>query len=294
MRVGVIGLGAMGAGMARNLHRQGLLGAVWNRTTDKAEALARELGVPRAADPLGLARDSDVILSCVSRDEDVLDVIAAIAGSLGEGKLVVDCSTIAVDTAEAAARHVQTTGAAFMDAPVSGGKEGADSGQLVFMVGGEPAHVERLRPAFEAMGKAFTHMGPVGAGQATKAVNQIMAAGINQAVTEALAFGEASGLDMAKVIQVVSGGAAGNWFLEKRGPTMVNGVFTPGFKLALHHKDLSICKQMAADKGVALPVIEMTLKHYERLMQAGHGDEDISALYRSKRELFEKGNLKRL
>ncbi len=294
MRVGVIGLGAMGNGMARNLHRHGLLAAVWNRSTDKAEALARELDVAQAQDPQALARVCDVVLTCVSRDEDVLDVIAAVAGALDDGKLVVDCSTIAVDTALAAARHVQAAGAAFVDAPVSGGKEGADNGQLVFMVGGDAQHVERLQPAFDAMGKSATHMGPVGAGQAAKAVNQIMAAGINQAVTEALAFGEASGLDMAKVIDVVSGGAAGNWFLEKRGPTMVQGVFTPGFKLALHHKDLSICKQMAAARGVALPVIEMTLKHYERLMQAGHGDEDISVLYRSKREMFEKGNLKRL
>lgn len=294
MRVGVIGLGAMGVGMARNLHKHGLLGAVWNRTGGKAEALASELGVQHAPDPATLARECDVVLTCVSRDEDVLDLIAAMASGLSEGKLVMDCSTIAVDTAEAAARHVQATGAGFVDAPVSGGKEGADNGQLVFMVGGETAHFEKLKPAFEAMGKAASHMGPAGAGQATKAVNQIMVAGINQAVTEALAFGQASGLDMDKVIDVVAGGAAGNWFLEKRGPTMVKDVFTPGFKLALHHKDLGICKQMAADKGVALPVVEMTLKHYERLMEAGHGDEDISALYRSKREMFEKGNLKSL
>lgn len=294
MRVGVIGLGAMGVGMARNLHRQGLLGAVWNRTAHRAADLAGELGAEHAPDPAALARGCDVILTCVSRDEDVLDVIAALAPGLREGKLVTDCSTISVDTAMAAARHVQAAGAAFVDAPVSGGKEGADNGQLVFMVGGEPDHFARLKPAFEAMGKAASHMGAVGAGQATKAVNQIMAAGINQAVTEALAFGQAAGLDMDKVIGVVSGGAAGNWFLEKRGPSMVNGVFTPGFKLALHHKDLTICKQMAASQGVALPLVEMTLKHYERLMQEGHGEEDISALYRSKRELFQKGNLRGL
>jgi len=140
------------------------------------------------------------------------------------------------------------------------------------------------------MTKAVTHMGPVGAGQATKAVNQIMAAGINQAVTEALAFGQAMGLDMRKVIDVVGGGAAGNWFLSHRGPTMVEDVFKPGFKVALHHKDLSICKRMAAGLNVALPVVEMTLVHYQRLMQAGYGEEDISALYRLKREMFAKGS----
>ncbi len=294
MHIGFVGLGAMGVGMSRNLHKHGLLRAVWNRTASKAEELAGELGVTAAADPAQVARECDVIFTCVSRDADVLEVMRAMAPGLAAGKTVVDCSTIAVDTAREAAELAAAAGAGFLDAPVSGGKEGADNGQLVFMVGGDKALFEQLKPAFDAMGKAASHMGPVGAGQATKAVNQIMVAGINQAVTEALAFGQASGLNMDDVIQVVSGGAAGNWFLEKRGPTMVRDTFAPGFKMALHHKDLSICKKMAADKGVALPVVEMTLKHYERLMEQGHGDEDISTLFRNKRELFEKGNLKEL
>ncbi|MCK8515185.1 NAD(P)-dependent oxidoreductase [Methylonatrum kenyense] len=294
MKTGVIGLGAMGTGMVRNLAANGLLTAVWNRTGARAEALAAELGVTPAADPADLARRCEVILTCVSRDADVLEVIQSLQPGLSAGKAVVDCSTIAVDSARQAAAMVGGAGARFLDAPVSGGREGAEAGQLVFMVGGEAAVVEELMPVFRAMGKQTTHMGPAGSGQATKAVNQIMAAGINQAVTEALAFGQASGLDMAKVIEVVGGGAAGNWFLQKRGASMVDGVFEPGFKLALHHKDLSICKRMAADLGVALPVIEMTLKHYERLLEAGFGEEDISALFRAKRALFENGNIKSL
>ncbi len=294
MKAGVIGMGAMGSGMARNLARAGLLAAVWNRTPERAREIADELDVMAADSPATLAEACDVIITCVSRDEDVLEVMDAIAPALSAGKTVMDTSTIAVETARAAAEKVAATGAGFLDAPVSGGKEGAQNGQLVFMVGGDPDVFDRLKPAFDAMGKSTTHMGETGSGQATKAVNQIMAAGINQAVTEALAFGQTSGLDMDKVIEVVSGGAAGNWFLQMRGPTMVRGTFEPGFKLGLHHKDLTICRHMLDNMNVALPIVEMTLKHYERLMEAGHGDEDISALYRDKRAMFENGNKRSL
>jgi len=150
----------------------------------------------------------------------------------------------------------------------------------------DAAVLKRARPVLEVIGKRIAHMGPVGSGQATKAVNQIMAAGINQAVTEALAFAEAQGLPLDKVVEVVSAGAAGNWFLDKRAPTMLRGEFPHGFKVALHHKDLGICKAIAAQYGVALPVVEMTLIHYARLMAAGYGDEDISALFREKQRLF--------
>jgi 3-hydroxyisobutyrate dehydrogenase len=176
----------------------------------------------------------------------------------------------------------------FLDGPVSGGKEGAEKGTMVMMLGGEAELVERLRPLLAVITRRIDHMGPVGAGQATKAVNQIMVAGINQAVTEALAFGEAQGLDVDKVIGLLGGGAAGNWFLDHRGPTMVRDTFAPGFKLALHHKDLKICQAMAADDEATLPCVEMTLLHYQRLIEAGHGDEDISALFRLKRSLFAK------
>ena len=294
MKTGVIGMGAMGRGMARNLHQAGLLAAVWNRTAERAEAIGAELGVTVAADPAELARGCDVILTCVSRDEDVLAVMEAMAPGLASGKTVVDSSTVAMATAKKAAARLAASGVEFLDAPVSGGKEGADNGQLVFMVGGDGERFEAVRSIFNAMGKSATHMGAVGAGQATKAVNQIMVAGINQAVTEALAFGEASGLDMDKVIDVVGGGAAGNWFLKMRGPTMVRGTFDPGFKLGLHHKDLEICREMLDNMNVALPVVEMTVKHYERLMEAGYSDEDISALYRDKRELFRTGNKRSL
>ena len=294
MRVGVIGLGAMGAGMAANLERAGLLGAVWNRSRDKAAAFAAEHPVAVAGTPAELAGACEVIISCVSRDDDVLELIEAMLPALAAGKTVIDTSTISVQSAQRAAQMLAGVGADFLDAPVSGGAEGARNGQLVVMAGGDAAVLERVRPVLRAIAKSVTHMGGTGSGQATKAVNQIMAAGINQAVTEALAFGHATGLDMDKVIEVVGGGAAGNWFLTHRGPNMVQQHFPPGFKLALHHKDLTICRQMLDQLGVALPVVEMTLHHYDKLMLEGHGEKDISALYRLKRELFAKGNKKSL
>jgi 3-hydroxyisobutyrate dehydrogenase len=284
MKTGFIGLGAMGTPMARNIARKGHLAAVWNRTEAGAITLAQELGVRCAASPALLAAHADAVLICVSADADVLEVTHAILPSLRPDSIVVDLSTVGSDTAREAARLVRSRGADFLDAPVTGGVEGARNGTLAIMVGGNPETLGRALPILETLGSRIVHMGETGMGQAAKAVNQVMAAGINQAVTEALAFGERLGLDLRKVIDVVSGGAAGNWFLEKRGPTMIEGVFTPGFKLALHHKDLKICKAMADRAGTRLPVVETTLRDYAELIAQGHGDEDISALYRLKRK----------
>jgi len=283
LNAGFIGLGSMGAAMARNVAKAGLLGAVWNRTEAKATELASELSVTQAGSPAELASQTDVILMCVSADEDVLDVIQQLLPALETGKTVVDMSTVSRETAREADRRVRERGADFLDAPVTGGMEGARNGTLAIMVGGHEGTLERVRPVLSAMGQRIVHMGATGMGQSAKAVNQVLCAGINEAVTEALAFGDQLDLDPDKLIQVLSGGAAGNWFLEKRGPTMTRNLFEPGFKLALHHKDLAICLTMANALGVTLPLAAMTLEHYRELMAAGHGDEDISALYRLKR-----------
>lgn len=283
MQAGFAGLGAMGAHMARNLARHGLLAGVWNRSPAKAADLAAELGVAQAAAPAQLAAMAEAVLVCVSADADVLEVVDALLPGLQPGSLVIDLSTVSGATAEEAARRVRAIGADFLDAPVTGGVEGARNASLSIMVGGAADTLEKARPLLEAMGRRVIHMGGTGMGQSAKAVNQVMCAGINQAVTEALAFGERLGLDMDKLIEVVSGGAAGNWFLEKRGPTMTRGTFQPGFKLALHHKDLKICEAMAERLGTSLPLSEATRRDYEQLMALGHGDEDISALYRLKR-----------
>lgn len=285
-RVGFIGLGAMGLSMARNLARAGMLGVVWNRTATKAEALAQQTGCDLAADPADLARRCDVLVLCVSADDDVLSLIAAVAPALAPGQIVVDCSTIAPDSARRAAAMVRAHGADFLDAPVSGGVEGARQATLVMMVGGEQATLERARPVLAAMSRQVAWMGPVGAGQATKAVNQVMVAGIAAAVTEALALGAAAGLPLERVMEVIGGGAAGNWFLERRGPTLIRNDFTVGFKLALHDKDLAICEQLALQCQGRLPLTEAVRADYRALMAAGFGDEDISALYRRKRALF--------
>jgi 3-hydroxyisobutyrate dehydrogenase len=283
MKTGFIGLGAMGVPMARNLTRAGFLDAVWNRTRSKAAALAAELGIAAPDSPAELARQVEVVVICVSADEDVLEMIDALLPGIRPGSVVVDCSTVGAATAREAARRLAGPGADFLDAPVSGGVEGAKAGALAMMIGGDAVVLARVRPVLEAMAARIVHIGAVGMGQGCKAVNQIMAAGINQAVTEALAFGAASGLPMDKVIEAVSGGAACNWFLDKRGATMTHGVFRPGFKLALHHKDLRICLESAEKLGLPLPLTERTLRDYAALMELGHGEEDISALYRLRR-----------
>ena len=282
MKAGMIGLGAMGIGIAKNIAKAGYLTGVYNRTAAKAQNLANELNVIAFDQPEELAANVDIVLICVSADNDVLAVVERVAAAIKPGSIVVDMSTVSGDTAKQAAARLAEKQAAFLDAPVSGGVEGAKNGTLAMMVGGDPAALAQARPVLEAMTRCIMHMGATGSGQATKAVNQIMGAGINQAVTEALAFAQAQGLPMEKVIEIISGGASGNWFLQHRGSTMTRGIFAPGFKLALHHKDLLICRSMAKQTGASTTLTDMTIADYERLMAAGYGDEDISALYRLK------------
>ncbi len=284
MKTGVIGLGAMGAYMALNFHKAGSLHRVWNRSREKAKAIGQETGVEIADSPEQLAEECELIITCVSRDEDVLSVIKRISATIKPETIVVDTSTVAADTAKQAAEILQKHGAHFLDCPVSGGVEGAKNGTLAMMVGGDEAVLELARPTLNAIAGNIAYIGHTGSGQACKAVNQLMAAGINQAVTEALAFGEAMGLDMNRVVDIVATGAAGNWFLDHRGKTMLADSYAPGFKLALHHKDLGICQAMLENAcDTSLPMIEMTLIHYQRLMEQGFGEEDISALYRLKK-----------
>ena len=284
MQTGVIGLGAMGAYMALNIHKAGALHRVWNRSRGKADALARETGVEVSESAEQLAEECGLIITCVSRDEDVLSVIERISTSIKPGTIVVDTSTISAESARQAAEFLQKHDAHLLDCPVSGGVEGAKNGTLAIMVGGDEAVLELARPTLNAIAGNIAYIGPTGSGQACKAVNQLMAAGINQAVTEALAFGEVMGLDMDKVVEIVATGAAGNWFLDHRGKTMLADSYAPGFKLALHHKDLGICQAMLENAcNASLPMIEMTLIHYQRLMEQGFGDEDISALFRLKK-----------
>ncbi len=275
-----MGLGAMGQAMARNLSRRGMLAGVWNRTRSRADTLAAELGCWSAPTPAELAGRCDALVLCVSADSDVLEVNAALTPGLRAGALVIDCSTVSRETAQRAAGELAEVGAELLDAPVSGGVEGARNATLTIMCGGTPEVFQKAQPVLSAIGQRIVHMGPVGSGQATKAVNQVLCAGINQAVCEALVFARALALPLEQVIDVIGSGAAGNWFINHRGKTMVKDVFTPGFKLALHHKDLNICLKMAETAKVAIPLAAQTREEYERLMHDGHGGDDISGLFR--------------
>ncbi|HEY8683147.1 MAG TPA: NAD(P)-dependent oxidoreductase [Rhodanobacter sp.] len=284
LKTGFIGLGAMGAPMAGHLQERGLLVAVANRTQAKADALAGALGVVAPATLAELAAHCEVIALCVTADADVLGTVEALAPHLQRGAIVIDHSTDAPATAKRAAAMLAAVGAHFLDAPVSGGVEGAKNGKLSVMVGGDADVLERARPVLEAYALRVTHLGAVGAGQATKAINQILVAGIAQAVCEGLALGEALGLDPERLIPTLGAGAAGNWFLDKRGATMLRNEFGIGFKLALLHKDLAIVRGIAEQAGTATGVIERSLADYAELMRQGHGDDDISALIRLKRK----------
>lgn len=277
----------MGTHMARNLHRAGLLAAVWNRTAQKARSLAEELGVAAPATPAELAAAVDAVVLCVSADDDVLDMVRALAPGLARGSVVIDCSTVSADTARKAAELLSKQGVEFLDCPVSGGVEGAREGTLAVMAGGTAEAFERARPVLAAMGRTITHFGASGSGQAAKATNQIMCAGIIDAVAEAMAFARAQGLPLDKLIETLGKGAGSSWYFVHRAPNMARGSYPAGFRVRLHAKDLTICRDMAARFGVALPVVERMLGEYAELISRGYGDEDISAAFRLKAELFD-------
>ncbi len=291
MRTGFVGLGAMGTHMARNLHRAGLLAGVWNRSAAKATALASELKVPAPATLPELAAACDAVVSCVSADADVLNVTRAMAPALKQGALVLDCSTVGADTARQAAELLAPHRVDFLDCPVSGGVEGARDATLAIMVGGGLSAFERAQPILKALGRTIAHFGPTGSGQAAKATNQIMCAGIIEAVAEAMAFAHAQGLPLDKLIDTLGKGAGSSWYFVHRAPNMARGAYPAGFRVRLHAKDLGICHDMAARFGVALPVVERMLGEYAELVARGYGDEDISATYRLKAELFERTNI---
>lgn len=284
--VGFVGLGAMGRGMARQLHGAGLLKGVWNRTGPAAADFAGALSTWRATDPAELAAGCTAIVICVSADSDVLEVIEAMRPGLRPGSIVIDCSTVSADTARIAAGRLAKLNVRFLDAPVSGGVEGAEKGTLAVMVGGAEDAFQDASPILDAMGRTVTYFGPSGSGQSAKATNQIMCAGIIQAVAEAMAFARAEDLPLEKLIETLGQGAGSSWYFVHRAPNILRDDYPAGFRVRLHEKDLRICQEMAARHGVALPVVESTLPLYRELIASGHGDEDISSLFRLKEALF--------
>ena len=282
-RIGFLGLGTMGAAMAGNLAKGGFAVTGWNRTPDRAPELA-QLGVERAATPADVARASEVIVICVS---DTPDVDAVVFGPSGlvegarAGQLVVDCSTISPSATRDFAARLADRGIDLVDAPVSGGSEGAQKATLTIFCGGEAAAVERARPILEAMGRTITHVGPSGAGQAVKAVNQVILAGTYLGVAEGVVLAAKAGLDVGQVVEALAGGAAQSWVLANRSGRMLANEYPLGFKVALHRKDLGIALDLAREMGADLPVTTMTAAIEDELIEGGHADDDMSAVART-------------
>ncbi|MBA3877434.1 MAG: NAD(P)-dependent oxidoreductase [Anaerolinea sp.] len=287
MRVGFVGLGTMGGAMAANLARAGFAVTAWNRTPGRAAELA-DLGVRLAASPVEVAAASDLVVTIVSDTPDVEAVLfgdRGIADGATPGMLVVDMSTIAPSATRDFATRLARLGVGMLDAPVSGGSEGAKKGTLSIFVGGEAADLDRARPVLAAMGSTITHVGPIGAGQAVKAVNQVILAGAYLGVAEGVVLAIKAGLDVEQVVAALSGGAAQSWVLANRSGRMLENDYPLGFKVALHRKDLGIALQLARETGAALPISALCEQIEAGLIGKGHGDDDVSAVARAIREL---------
>lgn len=286
-RVGFVGLGTMGAAMAANLLRAGYALQVWNRSPGPAGPLIA-LGAAASPTPKALASAVDLVVICVSDTPDVEAVLfgpEGVAEGAARGSLVIDCSTISPAATREFAARLRERGVAMVDAPVSGGSEGAIHATLTIMVGGEPDDVERADAVLGAMGRTITHMGPIGAGQATKAVNQVIIAAGYLGVAEGIVLAMRAGLDPEAVVAALKGGAAQSWILENRSGRMIADSYPLGFKISLHRKDLAIALEMARSVGVVLPVASLAAQLEDGLVATGHGDEDNSALARSIRQL---------
>jgi 3-hydroxyisobutyrate dehydrogenase len=287
-RVGFIGLGTMGSGMARNLARAGFPITVTTRTAEKGAAFARDVpGARAAASAEEVGRESDVIVSSVPDAPEVEEVHLGARGTAAgaaSGAIVIDTSTIAAEAARSIARRLSERGIAFLDAPVSGGQKGAIEGTLTFFVGGETAALEKARPVFEAMGKRITHLGPSGAGQLGKAANQILV-GVNlMAVSEALSFARKAGLPLAPLHEALTAGAANSWALEVLGRKMIDRDFKPAFAVKHQQKDLAIVLATSREKRLPLPGVALVHQLLTALEAEGRGDDGTQALY----TLYEK------
>lgn len=280
MRVGVVGLGIMGAPMARNLLRAGHTVVVHNRTAARAEPLVAA-GATAAASPAALARAVDAVVTCVTDGPDVEAVVCGHDGILdgaARGLLVVDTSTIAPSIARGVAARCAARGVAFLDAPVSGGQQGAIGGTLSIMVGGDAEAFAAAAPIFAALGKRATHMGASGQGQMTKLVNQVVGATTLAAVAEGVTLAARAGLEPGAVIEAVGGGAATSWMLTNLGPKMQRHDLAPGFMIRLQQKDLRLAMAAAAEVGASLPTTAVVHQLFAAAEARGDGDRGTQAL----------------
>ncbi len=275
-----LGLGVMGFPMAGHLARAGNKVTVYNRTDSKAAAWVDQYGGRSAATPADAARDADLVMMCVGNDRDVREVASAALPAMREGSILVDHTTASAVVAREIHSAASARGVAFLDAPVSGGQSGAERGELTIMVGGDAAAFERAKDVLAHYGRAVTLMGPPGAGQLTKMVNQICVAGAVQGLAEGLAFGVHAGLDVERVLEVIGKGAAQSWQMDNRGKTMLADRFDFGFAVDWMRKDLAICLAEASANGAALPLTAVIDQFYARIQAAGGGRWDTSSLIR--------------
>jgi 3-hydroxyisobutyrate dehydrogenase len=282
MRIAWIGLGTMGAPMAGHLLAAGHELHVHNRTRAREEPLVAA-GAIAAASPTEAANAADLVFTCVSDSPDLEEIVLGeqgIAGAMRPGAVLVDCSTVSPATSKKIAATLAPMGVGAVDAPVSGGSEGARNGTLTVFVGGEDAHVQTAMPALEVFARSITHLGLPGAGQAGKAVNQVLIAGTYAALGEGLALAEREGLPLPELVQALNGGAARSWILENRSKNVIENDYPLGFRVALHLKDLKIALAEADRHGLPRAVSRLVAAQEERLVEAGHGDEDNSVLAR--------------
>ena len=282
MQVAFLGLGVMGYPMAGHLQKAGHQVTVYNRTRAKADAWAAEFGGKAASTPREAASGQAIVFACVGNDDDLRAIAlgddGAFAG-MSAGAVFVDHTTASAEVARELGAVAQSQQIGFMDAPVSGGQQGAENGALTVMVGGASADFETAAPVIDAYARACTLMGEVGAGQLTKMVNQICIAGLVEALSEGLSFARAAGLDAHKVVDVISKGAAQSWQMENRYKTMLDDHFTHGFAVDWMRKDLSICLAEARKNGAALPITATVDQLYGEVQAMGGGRWDTSSLF---------------
>ena len=281
-RVAFIGLGVMGFPMAGHLSRAGHDVTVFNRTREKAALWCDQFVGGAAETPAEVAKDAELVFLCVGRDDDVREVLTGNQGALASlkpGAIVVDHSTTSASLAKEMALLCAEHEASFVDAPVSGGQQGAENGCLTIMCGGERAAFEKAEKVVASFAQSIQYMGPAGNGQLCKMVNQVCIAGLVQGLAEGLSFAESAGLDRNAVIDVISKGAAQSWQMENRHQTMIEGVYDHGFAVDWMRKDLGIVLDEARNKDVSLPVTALVDQFYADVQNMGGGRWDTSSLY---------------
>ena len=279
--VSFIGLGVMGYPMAGHLQNKGYNVTVYNRTTAKAEKWVEEYKGSMAKTPGEASQNSEIVFMCVGRDEDIIEVMEGEDGILSkvtEGSIIVDHTTASAEIARNYYQKLKDKKLSFLDAPVSGGQAGAENGVLSIMIGGDEKDYNTVKPVLTSYGKAVELIGPSGSGQIAKMINQICIAGLVQGLSEAMAFGKKSNVDMEKVLSVISKGAAQSWQMENRYRTMLDGKFDYGFAVDWMRKDLSICFKEASKNGAILPVTKIVDKYYEQVQKNGGNRFDTSSL----------------